>query len=359
MWRAPGRVNLIGEHTDYQEGLCLPMAIDRHVVVAARPRSDQWVRAVSSARGPAPDADLGALGPGPQDSWFNYVAGVLAVLAPPAGCDLFVDADLPVGAGLSSSAALELAVAVAINDLFALGRRPEDLALAGQRAEHDFAGVRSGLMDQLACVFGRPGHALLLDTRTRAVTPVPWRPEDAGLALAVVDTRAEHQVVGGGYEARVREVRAAAAALGVPALRDAAPADLPRLEGQPLLLRRARHVVSENARVRTVVAAASRGDWEGVGQAFLASHRSLAEDYEVSHPARDAVVDQAARTPGALGARLTGAGFGGSAIVLLHADAVDILAQGLRQEFARHGWVPCAVQTFCPVQGAARVADLG
>ena len=357
MWWAPGRVNLIGEHTDYQEGLCLPMAINRHVVVAVRPRSDRLVRAVSSSRGPAPDVDLDALRPGPRDSWFNYVAGVLAVLAPSAGCDLFIDADLPVGAGLSSSAALEMAVAVAINDLFALGRTPEDLALAGQRAEHDFAGVSSGLMDQLASVFGRPGHALLLDTRTRAVTPVPWRPEDAGLALAVVDTRAEHRVVGGGYEARVREVRAAAAALGVPALRDVAPEDLPRLEGQPLLLCRARHVVSENARVRTVVDAASRGDWERVGRAFLASHRSLAEDYEVSHPALDAVVDRAARTPGALGARLTGAGFGGSAIVLLRADAVGMLEEGLHEEFARRGWVPCGVQTFCPGDGAARVAE--
>jgi galactokinase len=355
VWRAPGRVNLIGEHTDYQEGLCLPMAIDRHVVVAARVRPDRRVRAVSAHRGAAPEVLIDALRPGPRGEWFNYVAGVLASLAPPAGCDLYVDADLPAGAGLSSSAALEMAVATAVNDLFALGRTGRELALAGQRAEHAFAGVNTGLMDQLASVFGRPGHALLLDTRTADVTPVPWQPEAAGLALAVVDTRAEHRVVAGGYEARVREVRAAAAALGVPALRDAVPEDLGRLAAEPLLLRRARHVVTENARVRAVVEAAGRGAWERVGALFLESHRSLADDYEVSHPALDAVVQVACRTPGALGARLTGAGFGGSAIVLLRAAAMPALERGLQEEYAARGWPPCQVQTFQPGPGAGRV----
>ena len=355
VWLAPGRVNLIGEHTDYQAGLCLPMAIDRHVVVAARRRRDRALRAVTASLGQEAEGEVGALRPGPRGDWFNYVAGVVAALGPQHGFDLWIDADLPPGAGLSSSAALEMAVASAVNDLAGLGRGPVDLAKAGQRAEHEFAGVQTGLMDQLAAAFGRRGHALLLDTRSLEVAPVPWEPERAGLALAVVDTRAEHQVVAGGYEARVLEVRQAAARLGVPTLRDARAEDLGRLAGDPLLLRRARHVVTENARVREVVDAAGRGDWEAVGRAFLASHRSLAEDYEVSHPALDLVVGEAERLPGALGARLTGAGFGGSAIVLLRAAAVPALEARLRAAFAERGWRLPEVRVVSAGPGVRRV----
>jgi galactokinase len=353
VWWAPGRVNIIGEHTDYQLGLCLPMAIDRHVVVAARPRPDRRVRAYSAALQAAAEADLDGLRPGPRGDWFNYVAGVLAGLEPPRGVDLYIGGDLPRGAGLSSSAALEVAVAWAVNDLFALGLEPEELALVAQRAEHTFAGVSCGIMDQFASVFGRPGRALLLDTRSRTVTPVPFQPEEVGLVLGVVDTRAPHQVTGGGYQERFEQARAAARLLGLDALRDATPEDLVRVP-DPVLRRRARHIVSENGRVLQVVEAAARGEWAAVGQALYASHRSLAEDYEVSHPALDLVVQTASATEGVFGARLTGAGFGGSAIVLMEALAEEDFLQALRRAYAERGWAPFAYLPVRAGPGAGR-----
>ncbi len=358
VWLAPGRVNLIGEHTDYQQGLCLPIAIERHTAVAARRRQDGRVRAWSGVLAAAAEADLRSLAPRPGPNWFNYVAGVLAGLGIPRGVDLFVFGDLPLGAGLSSSAALEMAVAVALNDLFALSRTPEQLAAVGQRAENLFAGVNSGIMDQMASALGQARKALLLDTRIPTVSAVPFVPEDAGLALVVIDTRAAHQVSGGGYQARFEEARAAAAALGVPALRDAREAEVERL-GDPLLRRRARHIVTENARVVEVVAAAGRGDWPAVGQAFFASHRSLAMDYEVSHPALDLVVSVAREVPGVLGARLTGAGFGGSAIALLRTEAEAELIARLRAQYARRGWAPFTCAAVQAAAGARRVEGGG
>ena len=307
VWAAPGRVNLIGEHTDYQMGLSLPIAIDRHVVAAAGRRADRRLAAWSEAMDGGAEADLDGLRPGPAGSWFNYVAGVAGALGLPGGVNLFLAADLPAGAGLSSSAALEVAVGSACNALFGLGRGGRDLALAGQHAEHAFAGVSTGLMDQLASALGREGAALLLDHRTGDVRPVPWEPERAGLILGVVDSRAPHRVTGGGYQRRFEEARAAAAALGLPSLREAGSDAVEALE-DPVLRRRARHIVSENRRVDEVVAAAAAGDWAAVGRAFSASHRSLADDYEVSHPVLDGIVDVAGGTPGVLGARLTGAG---------------------------------------------------
>jgi len=354
VWLAPGRVNLIGEHTDYQQGFCLPIAIERHTGVAARRRPDGRVRAWSGVLQAAAEGEIQSLAPRSRGDWFNYVAGVLAGLGIPQGVDLFFFGDLPLGAGLSSSAALEMAVAVALRDLFALGRTPEQLALVGQRAENVFAGVGSGIMDQLASALGREGMALLLDTRVPSASAVPFSPEAAGLTLLVVDTRAPHQVTGGGYQARFEEAKAAAAALGLEWLRDARAADVQRLD-DPLLRRRARHIVSENARVAEVVRAARQGDWPAVGRAFYASHRSLAEDYEVSHPALDLVVAVAGAAPGVLGARLTGAGFGGSAIVLLRADAEAGFIADLHAAYAERGWPPFAHMAARAAAGARRI----
>lgn len=353
---APGRVNLIGEHTDYQQGLCLPMAIDLHVAVAARRRTDRQVEAYSHSLESAATANLDTLRPGPRGHWFNYVAGVIAGLQAPYGVDLYFFGDLPRGAGLSSSAALEIVTATAINDLFALGRTPEEVALIGQAAEHDFAGVSCGIMDQFASVFGRQGNALLLDTRLRSITPVPFLPEEVGLTLGVVDTRAEHHVTGGGYQERFEQARAAAGVLGVEYLRDASPGHLGQIH-DPLLQRRARHIVTENRRVMQVVEAAGRGEWAAVGSAFYASHRSLAEDYEVSHPALDAVVQAALGTEGVFGARLTGAGFGGSAIVLMEALAEDDFLSTLRRAYARHDWPPFSYMAVRAGAGASRCAE--
>lgn len=354
VWSAPGRVNLIGEHTDYQQGLCLPMAVGRHTVVAARRRPDRRVRAWSEVLGQAAEGELAALRPGERGAWFNYVAGVLSALETPDGLDLFICGDLPLGAGLSSSAALELAVGCAVNDLCGLGRTAQELAAAGQRAENAFAGVNSGLMDQLASALGRPGCALLLDTRGPGVEPIPFTPEAEGLCLGVVDTRAPHQVTAGGYQARFEQARSAAAVLGHPWLREATPEEAEGL-ADPVLRRRARHIVSENRRVLEVVAAARRRDWGAVGQAFYASHRSLATDYEVSHPALDAVVAVAAATPGVLGARLTGAGFGGSAIVLLGQGAEATFLAALAEAYRGRGWEPFAYEAVTAAAGAGRV----
>lgn len=350
VYAAPGRVNLMGEHTDYQQGLCLPAAIDRHTVVAARRRTDRRVVAYSRAQGRWASGMLGDLHPGPRGWWFNYVAGVCEALAPPLGCDLALVGDLPVGAGLSSSASLEMAVGTAINDLFGLGMPAERLALVGQRAENAFAGVSTGIMDQFACALGREGMALLLDTRTRTADPIPFHPEESGLTLLVVDTQVARELVHGGYEARVREAQEAAYALGLTSLRDA---DLSHLALEGVLLRRARHICTENERVRAVVAAASRQAWDEVGQAFYASHQSLREDYEVSHPALDRVVETAMGCPSVLGARLTGAGFGGAAIVLL-----DQRSEGdFRQALAAAWQEDAPFRAWCvhPSQGAHRV----
>ena len=356
VWLAPGRVNLFGEHTDYQQGLCLPMAIGRHTGVAARRRTDGRVRAYSTVVNAGAEGDLATLAPGPKGEWFNYVAGVIAGLEPPGGVDLFIFGDMSLGAGLSSSAALELAVGLAVNDLYGLGRTAEALARIGQRAENEFAGVSSGIMDQFASALGQEGKALLLDTRGPTAVPIPFSPEDMGVMLAVVDTRAPHQVVAGGYQARFEEAQAAAAALGVKSLRDAQPGDVQRLTDERLR-RRARHIVSENRRVLQVVEAASRGEWVGVGQAFYASHQSLAGDYEVSHPALDAVVEVAAATEGVFGARLTGAGFGGSAIVLLEALAEEDLLARLRAAYAARGWEPFGYEAAHASAGARRVDE--
>ncbi len=357
-WAAPGRVNVIGEHTDYQLGLSLPIAIDRHVVVAVRRRADRRLRACSAAMPGTEEADLDGLRPGPRGHWFNYLAGVVAGLRPPAGLDLFVTADLPAGAGLSSSAALEVAVGSAVNDVCGLGRTPQEIALVGQAAENTFAGVSTGIMDQFASALGQAGRALLLDSRDRTVVPVPWRPEEAGVVLGVVDSRASRQVTGGGYQRRFEEAAAAAAALGVRSLREAAAADVERLQ-DPVLRLRARHIVRENGRVLDVVEAAGRGEWAVVGQALYASHRSLADDYEVSHPALDRIVAVAQATDGVVGARLTGAGFGGSAIVLMETLAEEDFLAALREAYAVEGWAPFQYARVRAAAGASRLAPCG
>lgn len=355
VWQAPGRVNIIGEHTDYQDGLCLPMAIDLQAVVAGRRRPDPVLRAYSATLDQWAEAAL-PLTPGPSGSWFNYVAGVWAECGASGGADLVIGGDVPLGAGVSSSAALEVAVGGTADALFGLGLSPQELAESGRRAEHRFAGVETGIMDQLASALGQEGHALLLDTRTREATPVSFRPGRAGLVLALVDTRVTRALVAGGYGARVQEARAAAAALGVPMLRDARPEDLTRLT-DPLLARRARHIVSENARVQAVVEAAGRDDWAAVGSALYASHRSLAEDFEVSCAALDAVVAAAQATAGVHGARMTGAGFGGSCIALLDAEAEERFRHALDRQWRAGGWAPYGFRVVVPSAGAGRVDD--
>jgi galactokinase len=361
VWAAPGRVNLIGEHTDYNDGFVLPAAIDRLVLAAAGRRNGGRLRLWSLQTGPPADLDLAEVGPGRVEGWVAYPAGVAWALGQAGvelgGADLVIDGDVPAGSGLSSSAALECATATALADLH--GASLDRVALAGlaRRAENEVVGVPSGVMDQMVSMLGRAGHALFLDTRSLATEQVPLPLEAAGLCLVVIDTRAGHRLVDGAYADRRAACEAAAAVLGVPALRDAtaeqveAAAEALGEEG----LRRARHVVTENARVLEAVAWLRAGDLDRLGPLLAASHASLRDDYEVSSPELDTAV-AAAVAAGAVGARMTGAGFGGSALALVEAGLVGRVGDQVRGAFATAGFGPPAVAAVVPSDGARRLA---
>jgi galactokinase len=326
---APGRVNLIGEHTDYNDGFVLPIAIERGISMTVRRRPDRLAvlrtdRDASEAR-----FDLAVrLVPGRRD-WSAYPAGVLA------GCqrlgweipgfEASISADLPAGAGLSSSAALEVATATAVEALCGRSLPPEAKAAVCQQAEHQFAGVPCGIMDQFAVTMGRAGHAILLDCRSREIRHVPL--DDRRAAVLVIDSGVKHRLADGHYAARRAECESAARLLSVGSLRDVAAAELAsRGRALPAVERaRAAHVITENARTLAFAAAAARGDWPAAGRLMFESHASLAGDYEVSCPELDLIVGIAARLPGVHGCRMTGGGFGGCAVALIdpaHAAAI-------------------------------------
>lgn len=358
-WSAPGRVNLIGEHTDYNGGLCLPIALPHRTYVAVRRRDDDLVRLVSAQdAGRLREVRLADVAPGAVDGWPSYVAGVAWALREAGhavgGFDVAVDSCVPFGAGLSSSAALESAVAVALDATHGLGLagpagEPDDagrarLAAACVRAENEIAGAPTGGMDQAASLRARDGHALLLDCLDGSVRHVPFDLAADGLALLVVDTRAAHALVDGQYAARRAACEAAAARLGLGTLREIAPEALDDAlaslddgsdEGT-VQVRRVRHVVREIARVQDFVALLDADRLRDVGPLMDASHASLRDDYEVSCRELDVAVE-AARAAGALGARMTGGGFGGSAIALVEADAVPTVATAVDAAFAAEG----------------------
>ena len=361
VWAAPGRVNLIGEHTDYNDGFVLPAAIDRLVLVAAGRRDGGRLRLWSLQAEPPADLELAGIGPGTVGGWAAYPAGVAWALGQAGvelgGADLVVDGDVPAGSGLSSSAALECATATALADLGGAGLDRAALAGLARRAENEVVGVPSGVMDQMVSMLGRAGHALFLDTRSLGAEQVPLPLEAAGLCLVVIDTRAGHRLVDGAYADRRAACQAAAAVLGVPALRDATPALLERYAaalGDPGL-RRARHVVTENARVLAAVELLRAGDLDRLGPLLAASHASLRDDYEVSSPELDTAVE-AAVAAGAVGARMTGAGFGGSAIALVETALAGRVADRARDAFAAAGFGPPQATAVVPSDGARRLA---
>ncbi|MGI8987688.1 MAG: galactokinase [Nocardioidaceae bacterium] len=353
-WSAPGRVNLIGEHLDYQGGPVLPIAIDRRTTAEAAAREDGRVH-VRSERSEQPVEFDVETRPGEVTGWAAYVAGTVWAMRAAGhdvpGLALAVSSDVPLGAGLSSSAALECAVAVAVRDLAGLDVDDVTLALLAQHAENDYVGMPCGAMDQLASMCGRAGHALLIDTAAAypAVSPVAADWTADGLVLMVIDTKAEHELTDGGYAERRAESGEAARQLDLDQLAGATATDLDRLEG--VTRRRATHVVSETARVHACVEAMAARDWSRVGELFTASHGSLRDDYEVSCPELDVAVDTAIAA-GALGARMTGAGFGGSAIALLPADAVDAVDAAVHQAFEREGLTAPECFPTSPADGA-------
>jgi galactokinase len=360
VWFAPGRVNLIGEHTDYNQGLVLPFALDAGVAVAAG-RSSRARLEVWSAQGGTGLAahDLDSLSPGSVLGWAAYPFGVAWALLQAGygigGASIVIDSDLPVGAGLSSSAALECAVALALADLYGCEVPRPELAALASRAENEFAGAPTGIMDQSAALLGRPGRALLLDCRSGAASLVPLGLDAAGLSMLAIDTVTRHDLADGKYGTRRRECEAAARALGVPSLRDLPGepdhADLP---DDPVLRRRARHVVTENRRVEVTAELLRRGEAAAVGAILTRSHQSLRDDFEVSWPQADAAVS-AAVEGGALGARMMGGGFGGSVLALLPAADDAAVRHAVLEAFGRHGWPEPAFMPALPADRARRL----
>ncbi|RKN08647.1 galactokinase [Streptomyces radicis] len=363
LWAAPGRVNLIGEHTDYNEGYVMPLALPQTIKALVSRRPDRLLRLHS---GHEPDAepvtvDLAALAPGAVPGWAAYPAGVAWALAEAGheigGANISFDSDVPTGAGLSSSAALEVVTALALNDLGGLGLPPETLARLSQRAENDFVGVPSGILDQMASACCVAGHVLHLDTRDLGRRHVPFAMAVEGLRLLVVDTRVKHAHADGAYAKRRAECEAGAAALGVPFLRDVDHDDLDaaltRLT-DPVVRRRVRHVVTEDRRVERVIALLDAGRARDIGPLLTEGHASLRDDFEVSCPELDLVV-AAAVDAGALGARMTGGGFGGSAIVLVDEDAAEATGTAVREEFAARGLAAPRVFEAIPSAGAQRI----
>jgi galactokinase len=359
VWAAPGRVNVIGEHTDYNDGYVLPVALPHTTRAAVGRRSDGQV-ALASLQGDAAVVEVAVedLAPGHPGDWAAYPAGVVDGLRDrlAGGVSVLVDTDVPVGAGLSSSAALTCAVALALNDLVAPELDRDALVDLARRAENDFAGAPTGILDQSASLLCTAGHALFLDTRDRRTEQVPLDLAGAGLELLVVDTGTSHTHAGGGYGDRRRECEQAAERLGVRALRDVPDvAALAPLDGEPVLQRRARHIVTEDARVLEVVEILrGTGDPRAIGSVLTAGHASLRDDFEISTPELDACVD-AALDAGAHGARMVGGGFGGSVVVLVDADRADPVADAVRTRFEQSGYAAPRTFDVVPAAGARRI----
>ncbi|MEU8760795.1 galactokinase [Streptomyces sp. NPDC048659] len=365
VWEAPGRVNLIGEYTDFNEGFVLPLALP-HTAAAAVSRRDDGVLRLHSADigGGVVRLDVETLEPLSGASgygWAAYPAGVVWALRaaghPVTGADVHLTSTVPTGAGLSSSAALEVVTALALNDLFGLGLSRPELAVLAQRAENDFVGVPCGVMDQMASACATEGHALYLDTRDLSYRQVPFDLAARGLGLLVVDTRVKHALGDGAYAERRAGCEAGARALGVRALRDVPAAQLSdslaRLDDETVR-RYVRHVVTDDDRVERVIALLDAGDPAAVGPLLTEGHASLRDDLRVSCPELDLAVG-AANAAGALGARMTGGGFGGSAVVLVAADRADAVAAAVGRAFAEAGHGAPGIFPAVPSAGARRV----
>lgn len=357
--RAPGRVNLIGEHTDYNQGLVLPVALPHATYAALRPREDSLVRVHSVDLDESWTGDLDAVGPGTVEGFAAYAVGTLWALRESGyavpGCDLVVHGTVPVGAGLSSSAALECSVAVGACAAVgvALDRGARDRIIAACiRAETEIAGAPTGGMDQTVAMLADAGAALLIDFESGRSESVPLELDAAGLALLVTDTRVQHALVDGGYAERRADCEAAAAELGVPSLRQASPDAVAGI-ADDRQRRRARHVVTEIDRVRQVVAALEVGAWSELGPILAASHASMRDDFEISCPELDLAVDTAVAA-GAIGSRMTGGGFGGSSVALVPHDRVHAVTAAIDAAFAGAGFAPPAHLLAHP-SGAATV----
>jgi galactokinase len=337
---APGRVNLIGEHIDYSDGFVLPFAIKARTYCALRIRSDERIRvATNQHKRDIFESFISELKPQTGPVWSRYILGVLWALGIKVGVEILVDSEVPSGAGLSSSAALECSVAIALNHHLELGRSLTELARITQRAENEYVGVPCGIMDQSISLMGRAGHALLLDCRDLSTRQIKVDFESHDLKLLIVDTRAHHALVDGGYAERRAQCESVAKALGVRAMRDLSLGELEaaRTRLPDVNYKRARHAVTEISRVLEAVKVLEADDFSNFGDLLTKSHQSLRDDYNVSCPELDLAVD-AALNLGALGARMVGGGFGGSAIALIRSDDAAKVALGIEQAFEKRGF---------------------
>jgi galactokinase len=362
VWAAPGRVNLIGEHVDYAGGVMLPFAIDSDIRLAVRLRDDGILRAVSAQADGVVQVALDDVGPGPGtvDGWLAYLAGVARLvrdLGGPGGADVWMTGNIPGGAGLSSSAALECGIAVALVELGNVDIDPLPLALLCQRAENVIVGVPCGLLDQTASMMATAGHAMLVEAVGPSVEQVPFDPAAAGLTVTVIQTNAPHALVDGQYAERRASCERAAAILGIGTLREAVGRPLDEIEAElddPLLFKRARHVVTEIERTLHAVELLRAGDVAGIAPLITGSHISLRDDYEVSVPETDTAVE-ASLSAGALGARMIGGGFGGSVIAIVPVELVEAVDKAVHTAFAERGFRAPAVFDALPAPGARRV----
>jgi len=364
VWSAPGRVNLIGEHTDYNDGFVMPFALPHTAVAAVSRRTDGVLRLHSAdVEGGVVELRLDDLTPESDRNWTAYPAGVVWALREAGhavtGADIHLSSTVPSGAGLSSSAALEVVVALALNDLFELGLQRWQLARLCQRAENVYVGAPTGIMDQTASACCEEGHALFLDTRDLSQKQIPFDLAAEGMRLLVVDTRVKHAHSDGEYGKRRAGCERGAALLGVDALRDVPYADLDaalaRLGDDEEAVRLVRHIVTEDERVEKAVALLEAGETRAIGPVLIAGHASLRDDFRISCPELDLVVDTALAS-GALGARMTGGGFGGSAIVLAEASDVDTITKAVEEAFASGGYAAPRVFEAVPSAGARRLS---
>lgn len=344
LFRAPGRVNLIGEHTDYNDGFVLPMAIDRETVVAAAPREDRKVRAFSLNLNEHVTFDLDNPGARQRGLWLDYLEGVAQALEQAnvrlRGADLMIFSDVPAGAGLSSSAALEVSVGLALTSVSERSIDGVTLALAGQRAEHEYVGTKCGIMDQFVAALGQAGHALLIDCRSLTATTVPL--DTTRVAVVICDTNIKHELSDSEYNARRRECERGVEILQgflpqVRALRDVTGEDFERHQERlpEVIRRRCRHVIKENERTLAAVKALQSGCLEEMGRLMKESHLSLRDDYEVSCAELDLLVEIAGNFTNCLGARMTGGGFGGSTVNLVRRDALAEFQEVINREYPR------------------------
>jgi len=362
LWSAPGRVNLIGEHTDYNLGFVLPFAINRRTVVALGTRDDRVIRVGSEFADEVAEITLTELAPDRLSGWSAYPLGVAwalgehgADLAAVPGVDLYIESTVPVGAGLSSSAAIESAVAVALNEVWHLGFDRQTLAKVGQLAENKAVGAPTGIMDQSASLLSSEDHAVFLDCRSLEAELVPLGFAEAGLELLIIDTGVQHSHATGGYGERRASCELGASILGVASLRDLGVDDLPRareaLDEQTY--RRVRHVITENQRVLDTVDRLEADGPLAIGELLDASHVSMRDDFEISIPELDLAVETA-QANGAIGARMTGGGFGGAAIALVPAEGVSRIQVAIDGAFAEHGFSQPTMFTVTAANGAAR-----